>query len=271
MSRAVVAVLAAVLLAGGCRDGGGSADGGDAEPPAVVATASRGSLFDSRDSFRVELRNDGDDPLTVETIQLVSDRFAELPPSDRDTELAPGQALLVPLYRGEAVCPADGPVEVAAVVDGRSVTLPLAQHPEGVVDRFHEAECDAAAIRESVEVGFAERWQPLGHRTASGFLEVAATGVDRATVTAVEGNTIFHVRVTPDDLPLEAERRGPTARLPVTVLAARCDVHALIESKRTFQFPVEVALDGGAAEPLVLEVEGAVREVFQGLLEACIG
>jgi hypothetical protein len=79
------------------------------------------------------------------------------------------------------------------------------------------------------------------------------------------------VRFDEADLPLEVERGGDAVRLPVTVVAARCDVHALIESKRTFKFPVEVALDGGPPEPMVLEVEGEVRDVFQGLLEACIG
>jgi hypothetical protein len=51
----------------------------------------------------------------------------------------------------------------------------------------------------------------------------------------------------------------------------RCDPHALIESKRTFQFPVEVRLDGGQPARVVLEAEGPTRDRFQDLIEVCIG
>ncbi len=66
-------------------------------PPPLSATATRSSLFDSQRTFRLELTNEGDDAVTVTSVQLASPLFATVPPSARDTQLAPGRRLLLPV------------------------------------------------------------------------------------------------------------------------------------------------------------------------------
>jgi hypothetical protein len=259
-----------VLLGPACGD-----DTGPGEPsPAVEldATATRSSLFDSRRSLRLELRNDGDEAVTVAAVRLDSPLFEPEPASPRETELAPGRQLLVPVPYGASVCDGDHGTSVLDVtVDGRVIAVPLGQAPAHVVDDLHALECAEAAVRQAVDLEFGRDWRPAGERAASGVIEVTPRGEQEATVDSVRGNIVFGVRV-PEEVPLvSAPARGGTVRLPLTVVVDRCDPHALIESKRTFQFPVEVRLDGGQPARVVLEAEGPTRDRFQDLIEVCIG
>ncbi len=61
------------------------------------------------------------------------------------------------------------------------------------------------------------------------------------------------------------------ATAPVRVRATRCDPHALTESKRSFTFPVFVALDGGEPARVEVTVTGADRDVLQALLDRTCG
>ena len=70
---------------------------------------------------------------------------------------------------------------------------------------------------------------------------------------------------------LRVAAEGEVGRVPVELVVDRCDTHALIESKRTFKFPLEVRLDGGPPALVVVEATGSTRDILQGLIEACIG
>jgi hypothetical protein len=259
--RLVLAVplTALLVLVGACSD--------DAEPE-LSATATRSSLFDSQRTFRLELVNDGTEEVTVTSIQLRSPRFAEVEAGDRDTELAPGQRLLLPLPYGESVCPGseEPPVVVAVIDDGSELELPLAQDPEDVMDDLHALECEQQSVRDAVDLSFGDDWQPTGPRSATGVVEVRPTGDTPVEVGAMAGNIVFGVRLAPGALPA-------VDTFPVEVVVDRCDTHALIESKRTFKFPLDVRLDGGEPITSVLEaVPGTpAREVFADLIQACIG
>lgn len=206
------------------------------------------------------------------SIQLRSPLFEELDESARDTELAPGQRLLVPLPYGDSVCPAgDEPSAVVAVLDGggdgqEDLDIALAQDPEHVMDDLHALECDQQSVRDAVDLSFGDEWISTAPRSASGLLEVRPTGDTAVELEAMAGNIVFGVRLAPDVLPA-------TATFPVEVVVDRCDTHALIESKRTFKFPLEVTLDGGEPITYVLEATPGTpsREVFAELIQACIG
>lgn len=230
-----------------------------ADAPGLSATATRSSLFDSQRTFRLELANVGAEDARVTSLQLRSPLFERLPASERDVVLAPGERVLVPLPYGEAVCPAaPGP---SVVVVGEGVEVPLAQDPEHVVDDLHALECDQAAVREAAAPAFGDEWTPTGPRSARG--EVVIQGGE---VEAMAGNIVFGVRLDDGVLP-------SATSFPVEVVVDRCDTHALIESKRTFQFPLDVSLDGGEPITYVLEaeVDSPAREVMAELIQACIG
>jgi hypothetical protein len=80
------------------------------------------------------------------------------------------------------------------------------------------------------------------------------------------GNIVFGVRLARGVLPT-------ATTFPVEVVVDRCDTHALIESKRTFKFPLDVSLDGGDPITYVLEaaVDTPARDVLADLIQACIG
>ncbi len=268
MARRGAALLLVLVLAGACGDDG---DGGAtaAEAPHLRATASRSTLFNTQRTFRLLLENEGDATVPVTSIQLDSPLFEPVDPSVRDTELAPGQGLLMPLRYGDAACDVEAPVDQTVVVDvdGDEVGVPLAQDPDGVVDDLHTTECTDAAIRARVDIGFGDEWALGRPFTARGLLEIEARRDGVATeVEAVEGNVIFGIEAPLPTMPGLGIEVGA---LPVTVSADRCDRHALIESKRTFIFRITVAVDGEPPFPLDIEAEGRTREVLEGLLQAC--
>ncbi len=135
-----------------------------------------------------------------------------------------------------------------------------------MMDDLHEVECAEAAVREAADLAFGDEWTVTGPRAARGVVTVAPMGAVEATVEDVRGNIVFGMRLDAATLPA-------TETFPVELVVDRCDTHALIESKRTFQFPLEVALDGG--EPALVVLEAApgtpARRVLAGLIQACIG
>ena len=275
MTRTIAraAAVGLVLLAA-CGDDGGGQVGGGATGVELTATATRSSLFDSQRTFRLELTNDGDAPVTVASVQLDSPLFEPVPASSRDTQLAPGQRLLLPVPYGPSICPGAGPSKLVTLVSGDEVVVPLDQVPVGVMDALHEVECGEAAVRDAADVAFGDDWTSTGARSARGEVVVATHGETEVTVDGVRGNIVFGVRGADTDPPLlTVAGAGEVGRLPLELVVDRCDTHALIESKRTFKFPLEVRLDGGPPALVVLEAEpgSPTRDVLGGLIQACIG
>jgi hypothetical protein len=266
MVRAVPLIASAALLLAACGDAG-ELDAGEPERVRLEATATRSSLFDSQRTFRLELHNVGDGEVVVDTVQLASPMFVEVPPAERGTVLQPGQQLLIPLPFGESACPeGEGPTSLRVVSSGEALEVPLAQHPEDVLGDLHALECEQAAVGEAVDLSFGDAWVPTGPRSASGAVVVAARGTTAPTIEAVEGNIVFGIRIGAGVLPA-------ISTFPIEVVVDRCDTHALIESKRTFKFPLEVSLDGGPPVAYVLQAEVGTpaRAVFADLIQACIG
>lgn len=275
MSRAFArAAAVGLLLLAACGDDGGSPVGGGATGVELTATATRSSLFDSQRTFRLELTNEGDVSVTVASVQLDSPLFEPVPASPRDTQLAPGQRLLLPVPYGPSICPGAGRSNLVTVVSGDEVVVPLGQVPVGVMDALHEVECGEAAVRDAADVDFGADWTSTGPRSARGDVVVETHGETEVTVDGVRGNIVFGVRVADTDPPLlTVAGAGEVGRLPLELVVDRCDTHALIESKRTFKFPLEVRLDGGPPALVVLEAEpgSPTRDVLGGLIQACIG
>ena len=268
MRRPAAALGGLLLLATACGSDGGPPDA--SAPVELTATATRSSLFDSRRTFRLELANHGADAVTVTSVQLVSPLFAPQPASPRDTRLAPGQQLLVPVPYGDSVCPASGPAELVVEVAGVESRLPLAQDPEDLMEALHEVECQEAAVREAADLAFVDL-VATGPRSVAGHLLVTARGDTEVTVDGIRGNIVFGVRVAAGPGLATVTWAGDAGRVPVELVVDRCDTHALIESKRTFTFPLEVRLDGGPPTLVVLEALGPTRDVLQGLIQACTG
>jgi hypothetical protein len=204
--------------------------------------------------------------------------FEPVTPTPRDATLAAGdRARLMPLPYGTAVCDdpgdagGDGDIALAAVVDGEEVRVPVTEHPDGMLSLLHEGECAAAAVLDDVELALDGTWTLLDPYTATGQLTATqrTAGAD-VVVDEMLGNVIFGVTTDETSPALTVDDARPTASVGVTVSAARCDPHALIEYKRTFVFVVVVAV--GDDEPVRVDVraEGAAHDALGQLLTSCI-
>ncbi len=260
--RAAAAALATALavVVAGCAS---------APPPAGVAVR----LEQSRDNenrhlLQVVLTNDGDAPFEVARLQLRSSGYGEVPPTVRSDVVRPGLRTAFPVEYGRADCRRDAPGPTSVVVGRRTadglvdVRLPVPDD-DPLLPRLHRRECDLVRLAEAVQVGFAPGWRRVGD-TAEGELVLRrAPGAPPVELQTLEGTVLLTLR-TPTELPLSLE--APRTVVPVVVTVSRCDVHALVESKRSLDVPWVSSLDG--AEPLTSTVRPgpAGRALLQELI-----
>jgi len=276
--RAGTAIIAAIVLLAGCAEGG-AAPPAPAPAPApqlpVAVTLSQSRAFASRRMLQVRLRNDGDQPVGIQRFDLRPGRFAGTGPVARDTELAPGRELYVPLPYGAVRCGDDAPGPVLALRarlgDGApgDAELRLAA-PDPLLERLAARECAQLAVQEEAEIAFAGTWS-LDGGVARGTLVLArrGSGGPPVTVTQAGSNVLYTLRTVPAP-PAVLAGGAALLELPVEVTLGRCEAHALIEAKLRHQFPLWVALGDGEPASLTVEVGDEGRAVLDDLLARCL-
>ena len=123
-------------------------------------------------------------------------------------------------------------------------------------------------MREAVDLAFGDEWIPTGARSASGLVTWHADGATPPVDGRGDGGQHRLRR------PARAGALPAATTFPVELVVDRCDTHALIESKRTFKFPLDVTPRRRRARRLVVleAVPGTpARDVFADLIQACIG
>ena len=229
-----------------------------ASPAASPSPDLRVHLEQSRDNenrhlLQVVLDNDGAAPVEVVRLQLRAPGWVDVAPTVRADVLRPCRRLAFPVDYGAAVCGRDGPARV--VVGHRTddglreleLTVPA---DDPLLPRLHRRECALRALDEAVDVGFDDgAWRREGDVVSGRLVVRRRAGAAPVTVDALEGTVLLTLR---PDAPLPLTLTAGRAAVPVTVTASRCDVHALLESKRSFDFPYVATLDGG--EPLSVTV-----------------
>jgi hypothetical protein len=96
-------------------------------------------------------------------------------------------------------------------------------------------------------------------------------GDDAIAVDAVRGSVLLELRADAATSPLTVlAPEDETARVPVQLRVVRCDPHAVIESKKTFQLSVWVALGDAAPQHLVVVPEGELRVALEALIQDCL-
>jgi hypothetical protein len=270
-----------VLCAGAIGCGASDDDTADGERPDAVpapvldAALRRSTLFDTRREIGLALATTGEADVHLGTIQLITPLFETVAPTTRDATLAAGdRARVMPLPFGTARCDDadDDAPEIAAVVDGDEVRVPVTEHPADLLANLHDRECAAAAVLEDVGFELSGAWTVTDPHTADGQLTVTqrTPGVT-AVVDEVLGNVIFGVTAGTASPVVTVDDDQPTASVGVTVSAARCDPHALTEYKRTFTFVVEVLVDDGDPVRVDVVAAGDAHAALSELLESCIG
>jgi hypothetical protein len=271
-----VAVLLAASALAGC--GADDADTVAAEPPqpveGLLATVGTNRLYAPDHELGVGLENVGDEAMTVTGVQLVTPLYADQPMAERRVVLEPtGRRFVLPVPYGEPRCGEDVEVvfEVLVVLaDSRQLRVPATEEYDGALERLHSRECGAAEVRAVADIGFGDDWHREGVAVSGEMVldqrvEGATVAVDDAA-----GNVIFTLVVDAPGRPvLRVDDAEPTARVPVTISADRCDPHAVAEFKRPFVFLSWVAVGDGDPVPVELELTGAVRDALEDLLATC--
>lgn len=265
MRTALAALVAGALLV--------ACDSGPAQaPPGLRAAVEQSRDNENRRLLQLVVVNDGEDVVRVRQARLDSEAYAQVPPAVFDQQVRPGSRTAFPVPYGDVRCgdePAGASV-VLGLADGGSVREVRVPVPDdaSVLPRLHRRDCALAALAETVDVALTGPWERAGDAVTGRLLLTRRAGDVAVRVTDAQSSIILLLQ--PSGLPLELAPGQGTADAPVVVRAVRCDPHALIESKRTFTFPVFVAL--GDAEPLSLSVTADERgraAMDEALRERC--
>ncbi|MGY1740802.1 MULTISPECIES: hypothetical protein [unclassified Blastococcus] len=216
---------------------------------------------------QVKVSDTGDEPFSVTAVALDSPGFAPLPAVPVTASFVPGRRIDLPTPYGEPVC--DTAAEPAAarltvVRPGGAVEelrVPLAAE---VLAGIHARLCAVAAVSALITVTVADL-APDGE-TVTGRLVLTRAGDDDAAVTAarVEGNVLYAADA---DLPLELAAGEREVSAGITFRTARCDPHALAETKQPYLMPLEVVVDGGEPVSLDLPLDEAQRGQLRDLTD----
>lgn len=216
---------------------------------------------------QVKVTDTGTEPFTVSSVALDSPGFAPLAPVPVTASFVPGRRIDLPTPYGAPVC--DTAAEPAAarltvVRPGGAVEelrVPLAAE---VLAGIHARLCAAVAVRELVAVAVVDL-VPQGD-VLTGRLAVTRTGGDDAgvTVTRVEGNVLYAAEA---EVPLELAAGEREASAGMTIATARCDPHALAETKQPYLMPLAVSVDGGPEVVLDLPLDEAQRAALRALTD----
>jgi hypothetical protein len=251
--RRLVVLLPLLLL--GCADA--DADGAAPEHD-VAVTIARDRLYDVTRTFELTFVNGGEAPVVVGGGELRTALFEPLGLDERSTTVGPDRTVSRPIAYGEARCgdDVDDALTLAVVVDGDETELDLGRASPAML-RLHAERCAAQEIEAAVDVHFGDDWTSKEPTRATGTLVVDPKDGADVTLESVATQIVF-VTTVDDPLP---------ARDDVTLVAtaARCDAHALTESKKTFR------IDGG--EPVKLELratDGPVLDAMRVAIDECV-
>jgi hypothetical protein len=263
VGRAVTLALVVAAL-GAC--GGDKAQPASAAPPAPPLTVEivRDRLFDVTGTFQLTFGNHGRRPVQVTGVELRSALYEPLGASDRVTTIDPGRQVSVPLHHGAVRCGPglDDDLTIHFAVDGRATSAD-AGPASPAIHRIHDAGCAEAAIRDAADIGFADDWHTVDGTRAVGTISVRARATTSVSVEQVSTAIVFVSRVT---TPLPS-----LGDIGVDATAARCDAHALTESKKTFTFVLDVRVDGGPPARLELRAtDGPVLRAMADAIKACV-
>jgi hypothetical protein len=268
-----VVILAALLVA--CGGGAPSA-----EPVDLVVDVALTRAAQALGVLHVQLSTLGDTPVEVRSLELRDARFSAVDATPKSTTVEPGgRPVLTPMDYGEVVCEdVTGPARLAVTVDTaggvQELVLPVEHDGQEALTRLHESACRERAVGEAATIRFGDDWEPTDPAVARGRIVVErAASDDEIVIAQAEGTVILSLTVLdgPDEEVLTLAPGQRSAEVAVEVSAARCDPHALIESKRTYSFPLWVRVGDTPTTYLTLEPDGPARAVMEGLLASGCG
>lgn len=263
-----VALVTVALLLTACADGGP----GDAPPPGLRAALEQSRDNENRGLVQVVVTNDGDAPVRVRGVRLDSPGYEPVAVAPFDQEVRPGSRTAFPVDDGEAVCDGgtsgSGAVLALAEAEGTRQVRLAVPDDDPVLRRLHARACALQRIGDTVDIALTGARRAGPETVTLDLVVTRRAGRQAVRVTDLQSSIILTGRAPA--LPLVLAGSAARAATPVEVRAVRCEAHALIESKRTYTFPVFVGL--GDAEPLQVPMTAdaeAQAVLFEALRERC--
>jgi hypothetical protein len=223
--------------------------------------------------LEVAVDNASDTEVEVTSLALRSPLFEPVEAEARDTLVEIGRRRDMQIGLGPAVCPAPtgaSIVEIEATLDGVTQTGVVEVDP-APLDRISAQECGTEFVLDHVDVSFSPEFT-----VAEGVVDTTLDlgrrqGDDPITVTAVRGSVLIELAGAEGGTPLANMASDQDAvAIPVRMRIIRCDPHAVIESKKTFQLATWVAIGDREAQHIVISPEGELRAALEELIQECL-
>lgn len=233
---------------------------------------------------QVKLANTSDDALDVTLVEPRLHGFATAEPPQRTSHLEPDRRVDVPVALGRPSCdtPAQGRSEV--VVRGTTADNVSAQRSvpiddeDGLLERAHELDCAVERVEAAVDITVADEWQRIGDGADAAVLgHITMTlraSSGSAQVADLDAGLLLRVASGPEpdstDMTYTVDAEQPRTEWDIELVGARCDGHAVAESRRLMALTFWVSVDG--AEPVPLrrspDVDG-YNTMVAALLDRC--
>lgn len=274
--RRAAGVLVVLALAG-CGSSAAPSSSSASVPPVATLPAVPGIAAEAVQQrtdaaiggqVQVRITDTGDAPFAVSSVQLDSPGFAPLPAKAVTARYVPGQTIDLPTPFGTVDCSVGvDPVGARVTVvraDGTTEELRLPLTGDTMA-QVHDAECAVEDVLAVVDIRV-EDLADAGQTMTGDVVLERRSGREPVEVARLGGSVVLDP-VPDDDLPVTLAAGDRELRVPVTFDAARCDPHALAETKKPFVFPLAVTVGDGAQVPVPLPLDDAQKEQLQGLLD----
>ena len=276
---AAVGIAALVSVLGGCSDAPDAELGTAVASPVAAVTAGEATVTFPRTLqadrlVEAQVRTTRDADVVVIAAQLDSPLFVDSPERESTVRLFADWDNRVRLPLGAPECGQSEPggqshVVLRLTVNGKQKVETLRVVDDAKLREIRDAECAQQAVLDVAEPSFGSvESQTAETMMTSIVLTRGDVDTDApVTITAMTGNIVFIIELA--DEPRTLAPGQASLSVPAVVRVGRCDPHVFAESKKTFVFPVHLAI--GDAEPSYVEIQPdpVTREALQQLFVSC--
>jgi len=208
----------------------------------------------------------------VTSARLESPLFADSPARDGVVRLFANWTNHVRLRLGTPVCPAPegaSTVVLNLTIDGRAVTETLTADGQDL-RKINTEECAEKAVLDVATPSFGKVESQTSTDIHTSIVLTRGASMPDAPValTSMTGNIVFIVKLDANaDATLDPGEASHA--VPAIIEVGRCDPHVFAESKKTFVFPVRLAIGDAAPAYVEIQPDPIARAALQALFNSC--
>lgn len=270
-ARSLLLALAVCSLAGaGCSSPSTPKPAPTPTPLRLVASVAQFRFDEGTRTLKAGVTNDSDSDIRVSQATIAWDGFAFPTVPVTGGVVHPGQTAAFSIAYGAPQCsaPPRARPQLVAVVNGRTLRLPLRVEDPRLLLRLHTKECAAERLDAAATV----RLRLAVHTTRVGGAEYLPGrlvlthrpgATDRVRIVDLGGSVLLDLLPRAGRTSLPGELAGERRSLAFPVLlgsAHRCDAHALGQSSQTFLISAYVRLGSEPTQRVILPLSTVERD-----------